>query len=99
MNPCIYCGAPWPTIHHEIDHKTDCPSVTGLFPVLDRDLGQKVPCPCGRVGRWPGGFGCTACGHQFVLGEVYVLREIGPEFNAVVCLSCEATNRPLSQPV
>jgi hypothetical protein len=95
MGPCIYCGAPWP-YPEPIEHATNCPSITGLFPVLDSDLGHKVECECGRVNRWPGGFGCVACGHQFAIGEFYVHRSISDNLSAIVCLSCEATGRPLN---
>lgn len=101
MNPCIYCGTEWP-YPNEIVHAADCPSITGLYPVLDRDLGQKVECvECGHVNRWPPGFCCTGCGAEFQVGDFYCHRPMPgaevpglsvSEFVAIVCMSCAASD-------
>lgn len=79
---CIYCNADcWPEPENQ-QHKDDCPSVTGLFPVDQEmvDLGAE----CG------GG-----CGHVFQLGEFYMDTQVeqnGPDKSCVVaCIGCASS--------
>ncbi len=82
MNPCVYCGAPWPDPVLDIEHKIDCPSITNLFPVRVQDIE-------------PHGFCCFRCGDEFEVGDVYtdVPHEDAEGHThsnkfEVVCLSC-----------
>ncbi len=84
MNPCIYCGAPWPDPMFEIEHLSDCASNTNLFPVLDQDLE-------------PHGFCCLRCSEPFEVGEFYMQTPFEDESGhthdeivEIVCLSCSA---------
>ncbi len=84
MNPCIYCGAPWPDPVLDIEHRPDCPFNTYLFPVLAQDIE-------------PHGFCCFRCGESFKVGEFFTHipyeDESGhthDEIVEVVCLSCAA---------
>jgi hypothetical protein len=80
--PCVFCSR---FVMQGAEHADDCPSNTGLYPVLQQDLE-------------PHGFGCTACGHQFELGEFYTHRPTGESGDgtpvvSVVCMDCAAFNR------
>ncbi len=84
MNPCVYCGAPWPDPILDLEHKSDCPSITNLYPVRKQDVD-------------PHGFCCTSCGEEFKIGDFYIgmpwedasghTDDVNVE---VTCLSCAA---------
>ena len=79
LNPCVYCGAPWLLESIEIDHRPDCASVTGLYPVRAIDVKHRM---C-----------CMTCGDPFSLIDSYVLRRIFDHISEVVCLTCAAFDR------
>jgi hypothetical protein len=90
---CVFCGADCNL--PEPDHADDCPSVTGLYPVIERDL----MCPgCGETYE---GMLCSECEEPFKIGDHYTHRQIG-EGNPIpdgppcpiyepICLGCAAT--------
>lgn len=100
---CIYCKAD--CYVDEPEHTADCPQSTGLFPILDQDLGPK----CSACGHQDG-VCCGQCERPFALGDCYVLRDL--QTNAVgfntaepkgldeapiceyLCLSCAALAVP-----
>jgi hypothetical protein len=67
---CVYCAAD--CYEDEPQHKSDCPSITGLFPIRENDLGPK----CGNCGYQPG-MCCGKCHTPFAIGDFYVNREMG----------------------
>lgn len=76
---CVYCGADcWPEPENQ-QHKGDCPSVTGLWPVSQEDVERGAS--CGKE-----------CGHVFQLGEYYMHTEVeenGPDkVVTVACIAC-----------
>ncbi len=84
MNPCVYCGAPWPDSILDIEHKTDCPSNTNVFPVRAQDVV-------------PHGFCCLRYGVPFEVVDVYITiphedkdGHTDDMLVEVVCLSCDA---------
>lgn len=89
---CIYCGADCEA--SSVEHAEDCPQATGLYPVIDQDLGPR----CSKCG-YEEGMCCSACGHSFQRGEFYVLRDMAtgevttPVANSVsepYCVGCGA---------
>lgn len=88
---CHYCRAD--TTDEDAEHAPDCPTVTRLFPVEERD----VLCPgCKRTYI---GMRCTSCRDEFKVGDTYTLQKFmdgdgtsmadAPGYN-VVCMSCAA---------
>jgi hypothetical protein len=93
---CIYCDADCEQSSPE--HADDCSSVTGLYPVIEQDMTPRCP-KCG----YTAGMSCSQCGHDFSLGEFYVLRDLTtgevtlPTENSVsepVCVGCGALAAP-----
>jgi len=82
--PCIHCAAPWPDRVLDIDHRSDCPFTTNLWPVLPQDIA-------------PHGFGCLRCSAEFVVGDRYTRLphndddgHTHDDIVEIVCLSCAA---------
>lgn len=87
---CVYCQADcWPEPENQ-QHMPDCPTSTGLYPVLPQDIN-----PWGDYG------GCTACHTPFQLGDRYVLANPdteqvdGSTSGFVLCVGCGATAAPI----
>jgi hypothetical protein len=79
---CIYCQADcWPEPENQ-QHAADCPRTTGLFPVTQDMVDNRVEC-C---------YGDNGCGHVFQLGEFYMDTEVetnGPDtVVTVACIGC-----------
>ncbi len=55
FDTCIYCKAPG-CESGEAEHKLDCPSVTGVFPVRLQEMWPAGPAQCDRCNTklWPG---------------------------------------------
>lgn len=97
--PCVYCNQDvMPPI--SADHADDCPSNTGIFPVLERDV--KCKCPCGQVSH-EGGLMCGICQAELKVGDSYAHQAISPgdphlgriagaAVGLIVCLFCAATD-------
>jgi hypothetical protein len=64
---CVYCAAD--CYEDEPEHTSDCPSVTGLYPVRAADLGS----PCVHCGQPSLGMQCWICHEPFEVGDFYVL--------------------------
>jgi len=72
-SPCVYCEAPGP----DFDHRSECPSRTNLWPVLQRDVAAEMV--------------CCHCDTPFALGDHYTERVIEQGSVPVVdtvCLPC-----------
>lgn len=58
-----------------VEHKPDCPSVTGVYPVLPIDV-------------WPEGMLCDRCKVELWPGDSYSLIPIEPQVYEVACVGC-----------
>lgn len=100
---CVYCRADFKPDDVEIpgfqpEHASDCPFVTGVYPVLERDLGPK----CVHCGRGAfGGMQCMDCDQPLELGDHYMYRTVdegdpslppmeGAPVYEVICVGCAA---------
>lgn len=93
---CVHCGVdcyhPWAEngshdYDPDVEHKPNCPTVTGLYPVTMETLGMRGPDD-------PYAFGarCMDCGVEFKLGDTYALRRISEDGFEVVCVGCRVLN-------
>lgn len=75
---CIHCAADcW---EDEPEHGPGCPSVTGLWPITERELQ-------------PAGMVCMDCGDEFKVGDTYALRPTATDdIFEIVCLGCRVLN-------
>lgn len=91
---CVYCRAD--CYEDEPEHAGDCPSVTNVWPVTEKDLGMRGP-----DDPYAHGMGCVDCGEQFKVGDSYSLRTVaeadrglpgvqGAAVCHVICLGCAA---------
>ena len=71
----------------DVEHKPDCPSVTGLWPVTMEMLGMRGP-----DDPYAFGMRCMDCGVEFKLGDVYAHREVAEDVREVVCVGCRVLN-------
>lgn len=85
---CIYCQADcWAD---EIEHRDDCATNTGLYPVRGPDLGPLAHCPeCSHEWRLYG-MRCMDCGCEFKEGDITARRWIESDVCEVVCVGCAA---------
>lgn len=93
---CVYCQADcWPEPENR-QHAGDCPTQTGVYPILEQDRN-----PWGNFGD------CGGCHTPFTLGDLYVLADVrtetitgpAPEHGYVRCLGCGATgDKPKENP-
>lgn len=86
---CIWCQADcWPEPENR-QHKADCPSVTGIYPVDQDMLDREARC----------GYGEDGCGYVFKPGDFYMDTEVstnGPDkYCTVACIGC-ASHEALS---
>lgn len=83
---CVYCGCD--CYEDDPEHEPGCATVTGLYPVTERDLGMRGP-------RDPYAHGmlCMDCGCEFKVGDVSALRptDAGDVFERV-CVGCRVLN-------
>lgn len=85
---CYYCKADcWPEPDNQ-RHASDCPTVTGLYPVTEQDEDPWIK---GTYGA------CCACLRPFALGDRYVLIDVdtnrpatSPTRSEVTCVGCAA---------
>jgi hypothetical protein len=83
---CYYCKADcWPEPENQ-QHGSDCPMVTGLWPITEQDEDP-----------WTKGFysRCCTCSEPFNLGDTYVLVDVEtdkasrlPDCGEVTCVGC-----------
>lgn len=94
---CIYChvdcyreGASDYSYDYDddVEHKPDCPTITGLYPVTEDTLGMR-----GYDDPYAVGARCMDCGVEFKFGDFYTLRprEEPGEFE-MVCIGCRVLN-------
>lgn len=76
----------------DVEHKPDCPSVTGMYPIDKRALSPWAECPeCGH-GFSVNGMTCMDCGVEFKLGDTYAHRQTKDDMFEVVCTGCALLN-------
>lgn len=87
---CVYCDEPVGCdafTESGVPHSPVCPTVTGLYPVRDRD----VQCPGGCGCRT--GMRCFECETELEVGDLYAhltIRDGEIPTVVVVCLGCAA---------
>lgn len=74
---CIHCNAPG-CESGEVEHRPDCPSVTGVYPVRLKDM-------------WPGGMFCGRCQTPLWPGDQYSHIPLTPEGAAVPVVEVACT--------
>lgn len=95
---CVYCDADCydedgdALPKDEVDHRPDCPTVTGLYPVRPEDHGPEVTCPkCGHQFR-EYSVTCMDCGTELEEGDSYAHRRISADVVELVCVPCSLLN-------
>lgn len=93
---CVYCGADCyedgaedfsHDYREDVEHKPDCPSVTGLYPVTMETLGMRGP-----DDPYAYGAKCMDCGVDFNLGDFYAHRQRESDVFEIVCVGCRVLN-------
>lgn len=82
---CIYCGVDCE--EYEPDHGGHCPTITGLYPVTPKFLGERGP-----NDPYAPGAACMDCGTAFKVGDFYAHRQIADDVIEVVCIGCRVLN-------
>lgn len=101
FDTCKFCGATG-CVDGTAEHKDDCPSQTGVFPV-DDDLLYEPGRPCEKCGhRNLSGAMCSRCGTPFERGDFYHHVLIGdadgtPIYESV-CAGCAAQAELMEAP-
>jgi hypothetical protein len=80
---CIYCRADCAA--EEPEHAADCPVLTRLWPVTERELQ-----PCRHCGGPTMPMVCEECGHEFEIGEHFVTEQDDVIFRRIFCVGCGA---------
>jgi hypothetical protein len=84
---CIYCGVACD--QDEVTHEQDCPSVTGIYPIREEDLGHA----CVHCHEMTPGMTCPKCDTPFKVGDFYchqTLEDAPDDVKIIVCLTCAA---------
>ena len=95
-DPFRWCACGADCYADEPEHTDECPSVTGVYPVTEQDLGIRGP-----NDPYAHGMRCMDCEADFKVGDHYTHREVeasnpllpgieGAAVYEVVCLGCAA---------